>query len=351
VTGSTSSTGSPTAPDPDRVDAGPAFAAAAARDGARSVHLRVAGRSMRLEATGDLLDALQPAFGHLVQDTPPPLGALSFRAWEHDQHRHPLWDPEAPAAYRTLAGGIVARGELHATPHLEAYRPGIGIELWGPPGALHHADHTLRPAGRSTFTWADGVGLRLLHAAAVEHDGTAALLVGPSGAGKTTTAIACAERGAGQLGDDTCLVDVGARVVHSLYATSAANPDTLGRSQGGTGPVLGEAATGKVVVPLAARGALRTEAPITALVVLRSEGDSPADGPRPLAVLPTSKALFASTLLPGVAHDRLEGWFADNLRLARTVPAFEVTRGWDLDRVVAQVREAIERGRRQLEAP
>ncbi|OWY59369.1 hypothetical protein B7486_74935, partial [cyanobacterium TDX16] len=145
MTGSEPSTGTRTAPAPDQVDAGPAFAAAAARHGRRSVHLRLAGRSVRLEATGDLLDALQPAFGHLVQAAPAPLGALSFRAWEDDEHHHPLWDLEAPAAYRTASGGIVARGELHATPHLEAYRPGIGIELWGPTGALHHPDHTLRP--------------------------------------------------------------------------------------------------------------------------------------------------------------------------------------------------------------
>jgi HPr kinase/phosphorylase len=323
-------------------DATPSFSAAAARDGLQGTHLRFAGRSVHLEATGDLLDAFTPAFGHLVQPQPAPLGALRLRVWEDDEQPHPLWDLDAPEARRTADGGLVARGVPGAAPHLEAFRPGIGIELWGGTGALHHPDHTLRPAGRSTFAWADQVGLRLLHVAAVEHDGLGVLLVGPSGAGKTTTVLAAAARGLGVVGDDTCLVDVSTQVVHSLYGTSAVNQDTLGRSDAGDVAVLGEAVTGKVIVQLAPRGRLVAQAPIAALVVLRPEGE--VTGPRALGAAEAAKALAAGTVLPGIARDSLGPWFRDVLRLAREVPAFEVARGWDLDRVVAQVQEAAVRG-------
>jgi hypothetical protein len=343
VTGTTAPAGVGEPAGTTRVaDASPSFSGAAARDGLHGTHLRFAGRSVHLEATGDLLDAFVPAFGHLVQAQPAPLGALRLRVWEHDEQPHPLWDLEAPEAYRTAEGGIVARGVPGAPPHLEAFRPGVGIELWGASGALHHPDHTLRPAGRSTFAWADQVGLRLLHVAAVEHDGLGVLLVGPSGAGKTTTVLAAAARGLGVLGDDTCLVDVSTHVVHSLYGTSAVNRDTLARSDAGELAVLGEAVTGKLIVELAPRGRMVVQAPIAALVVLRAEGD--VTGPRAIGAAEAAKALTAATVLPGIARESLGPWFRDVLRLAREVPAFSVARGWDLDRVVAQVQEAARLG-------
>jgi hypothetical protein len=51
-------------------------------------------------------------------------------------------------------------------------------------------------------------GLQIVHAAAVSTDGKAALLIGSSGSGKSTTALNCAKKGMNLLADDITLVDL-----------------------------------------------------------------------------------------------------------------------------------------------
>lgn len=338
-------------------DAGPAFRAAAERHGVRFAHLRIAGRAFRLEATGDLLDVVQPTFAHLLADEPAPPDALLFRLWE-DEVPHPAWDPTGPEAQRTPDGTFVARGGRHAPAHLERFQPTVGIEHWAEPAGDRRGTATvLHPAGRATAAWAVHEGLRLLHAGAVAHDGTAALLVGPSGAGKTTAALAAARRGFAQLGDDQVLVDVAARRVHSLCATSAITADTLARADPAPPEVLGLALTGKAIVALSSWGSLVPSAPLGALVLLEPEDRTAGGattsraGPRPVRPVEAAKALVTATLHPGLGRAVVADWFADALALARAVPAFGVARGWDLDRMVADVEEAVSRGRARPSAP
>jgi serine kinase of HPr protein (carbohydrate metabolism regulator) len=61
----------------------------------------------------------------------------------------------------------------------------------------------------------------LVHGAAVGNDHGAVLIVGKSGSGKSTTALACLSSGLLYLGDDYTIIEtLPSPVVHSLYATA-----------------------------------------------------------------------------------------------------------------------------------
>src|SRR5262249_43157012 len=63
-------------------------------------------------------------------------------------------------------------------------------------------------------------GMQMVHGAAVSVGNKAALLAGAGGAGKSTTALACALAGMGYLGDDYCAVEPSSRKVHMVYRTA-----------------------------------------------------------------------------------------------------------------------------------
>ncbi|HWA44638.1 MAG TPA: hypothetical protein VHA10_15585 [Hypericibacter adhaerens] len=74
---------------------------------------------------------------------------------------------------------------------------------------------------RIPLSWfANRHGQQIVHAAAVAVDGRAALIAGGGGAGKSTTALACALSGMSYLGDDYCVIEPAARKVHMLYQSA-----------------------------------------------------------------------------------------------------------------------------------
>lgn len=70
-------------------------------------------------------------------------------------------------------------------------------------------------------------GMQMVHGAAVAMGARAALLAGAGGAGKSTTALACALEGMGYLGDDYCAIEPDAGKVHRVYCTAKVLPATL----------------------------------------------------------------------------------------------------------------------------
>ncbi len=63
-------------------------------------------------------------------------------------------------------------------------------------------------------------GMQIVHGAAVALEGHAVLLAGPGGAGKSTTALACALAGLAYLGDDYCAIEPRTGQVHMVYRTA-----------------------------------------------------------------------------------------------------------------------------------
>ena len=69
--------------------------------------------------------------------------------------------------------------------------------------------------------------MQIVHGAAIAVDGRAVLLAGTGGAGKSTTALACALAGFDYLGDDYCAVEPAAGKVHMVYRTAKLFRPTL----------------------------------------------------------------------------------------------------------------------------
>jgi hypothetical protein len=111
-------------------------------------------------------------------------------------HHHPDIDLWVDIAQGRLVGGVRTR------------RESIG---W----------HPARPLQTIFIYWLAGLRRAVLHAAMVMVDGRGALVAGPSGQGKSTTAAASVAAGLGVLGDDTVALqrtDEG-WIGHCMYAT------------------------------------------------------------------------------------------------------------------------------------
>lgn len=297
-------------------------------------HLRIAGHAFGLAADAEGTAAVEPALAHLYTDEVVPPDAPTWRVWASED-RHPLWDDAPPGPGRLADGGLVV--SRPDPPIVEVARPDGSIELWGEPGALAGGDIRAHPASTALAHVLAGRDTPVLHAGAVVWADRAALVLGPSGAGKSTTVLACVAAGADYLGDDLCALTPGDRpTVHGLYGTAKLTPETEA-AIGTPGPTLGHTPKAKRVVALPCTV---TSAPVTALVVLGAPG-ARVGGPRPIGARDALRALTSTALKAGLGAGSLEGWLRAATGLARQVPAFAVTPTWDLDRVAADVRQAL----------
>ncbi len=240
------------------------------------VHERVfgiAGGTVRVRGLGDTLFArMTEALAHLPALPRMASGApadLTIHLW--DSPGDSWTSPPSPLAWynRQQPAGTVmefetaqfdARGEL---PGFNTPRIRTAFHLW--PHVLHLLD---RNAGEGYFWieraeqlpyyelatpfrkilswWVSARGWLFAHAGAVGTAAGGVLLVGPAGAGKSTSSLACVGSPLGYAGDDCCLVSAGPRArVYSLYnsaklkggadlerfphlASLVRNPDRLG---------------------------------------------------------------------------------------------------------------------------
>lgn len=179
--------------------------------------------------------------------------------------------------------------------------------------------------------WAADRSLQFIHAAAIGDSRGGALLVGRSGSGKSTTALACLAGGLGYAGDDYCLVESGPLPqVHSLYLSAKGNAQTAALL-----PTLREALNS---APLAFEGksivfaddispsSISSGFPLRVIVVPRITGAS-TSRLEPLSPAESLRALAPSTLLqlPG---QRAAG-LARLAELVRSVPSWMLCLGND----------------------
>jgi hypothetical protein len=307
--------------------------------------LSLAGRSLRIETTSARASAaLLPAFAHLT--AAPSAGDRQAR-WtivEEDE----AWHPRAIAGngtYWLRSGGLAFVQDEPAL--LESYHPETGIELRAAPTAFATGELRAHPARRALAAWFDSPSTQVLHAGAVAHEDAAALLIGWGGAGKSTTAIACALAGAGFLGDDLVVVEAhggcqeGAEcTVHGLFATAKVNADSARALGIAAWPCLGVTAQDKVVFRVENRLRIVRSARIVALIVLAP----PVPG-RPQAAplaLPNALTAILRTSLPlAWRASAPAAWLAAAARLARRLPAYRLPVSWDLDGLAAAVREIV----------
>jgi len=318
---------------------------AAARRSADSGELdgQLAGRQVRFEFAGDffaqqLTRAL--AIDSSSADATAGERALTVHAWDAASTGVRL-DSDSWAGLMINSSSVIE--------NLSDVRYQVSLELHGALAsildratgeAFHYVpDPTLLPAWETTHparvllaTWARDQGLVTCHAAAVADGDAGLLLCGSSGAGKSTTTLACLAAGMRAAGDDYVLVEPGAPpIVHALYRSTLLELDNYRRNEG-LMPVVDHVAdqvdrrkavmfAGGAGRPLIAGGF-----PIDGLVALRVvRGSQPSY--RRTSGAAALRALAPSTLSQlGMVDSAGLARLAD---LCRSVPAFELQLGDD----------------------
>jgi hypothetical protein len=208
------------------------------------VWLDVAGAAVRLRFAGPAMEeVLLPALDHLRRE-PAAAAQLTVHVWDSASTAtsppRPAWGLDAYREHGVIRGFF---GDGFYT----VYPRGVG--------ALNLVDVDARQA----FFWIEdakslglperGAPLRMLlnlwlldrdpqlvHGAAIGSEEGCVLLIGPSGAGKTSTALSCLDSNLRHLGEDYCLLAPGEPPhVFSIYSSAKVEPATLGRI-----PELGE---------------------------------------------------------------------------------------------------------------
>jgi hypothetical protein len=183
-------------------------------------------------------------------------------------------------------------------------------------------------------------GIQFLHSAAVAKDGKAALIVGASGSGKSSTAISCLLNGLEYLGDDHCLLDLGASppAVHSVYAAAKLHGTQLARFPELHPFVVNpeRVAPDKAVAILHPSFAdlLPCSRPLVAVIVPRI-AHAAATTIEPIGPAAALAALAPSTLLQMASADR--GGLAGMARLVRGFPCFRLNLGTDSAEIASAV--------------
>ena len=257
---------------------------------AHTIEVDVAGVGVALTVVGDeLAEMLLPGFASL----PAPGGEVTAVVGAWDASVAGVAPPAPPPL--ATAGRYRAMIRRAGVPWAEAE--------WSSPLVFRSADRdrgryllgvrrssalSPREGGaplRRQLQWALGRCAVFVHAAAVGSEQAVVLIVGPGGAGKSSTALACLGAGLGFLSDDYCLVTGSPPVAHQLYSTArVADHDTahfadVAQPDVDAVPVDEESlADGKALYHVHAQhpGRIITSAPVVAVVVLdRHRGDGP----------------------------------------------------------------------------
>jgi hypothetical protein len=307
-------------------------------------HFRVSVAGQSLDVTGDAAARrFRPALSRSeVAGDGPADAVLVVEA---------VADPLGPAAHLTVGHNRLADGSFAALtatpPMLEGYRPGRAgpprLDLVVSPAALSAGDVLAQPGHVAIAAWLAHRGSWLMHAAGVALDGRGVLLIGDGGRGKTTTALAAAQRGFSYLGDDLCIVSPdasgrGQHVMHGLYATAKLNPDTRDRLGITAWHQLGTTPKGKAVAALPTEIGFALSVPLAAIVLV----GPPRHATTEVAQLSASEAIRHIGTAAGPAvktSGPTGGWLAAMAALARDVPVLGLSLDWDLDRVVGSLAD------------
>jgi hypothetical protein len=212
--------------------------AAAAAGGFDDVWLELAGRPVLLRFAGKALsDPLLPALAHLRTE-PQDEAALVVRVWDSESTSSPApapsWDRDDFREYGVIRGFFgdgfftVFEWGSRALNVVDAAR-GEAF-FW-----VRSADQLGLPERgaplRTLFNlWLTGEDVQLVHGGAVGHPDGCVLLVGKSGAGKTSTALSCLDSDMGHIGEDYCLVSAGdPPAVASLYSSAKVEAEAISR--------------------------------------------------------------------------------------------------------------------------
>lgn len=191
---------------------------------------------------------------------------------------------------------------------------------------------------RALFSWSlPSFDMHLIHAAAVGNDeGAGVLLAGPSGRGKSTTAIICAAKGMRIVGDDYVVLDTSGDLrAHTIFDIVKLRPDSPANALVPDAEALLVREDGKAHIQLSdVLGEQHIES--LDLVAIGVPKIAEQTGkPRRESGRSTLLALAPSSILqlPGTQRDT----FPALVRACRELPAYEFEVGPDIDAIPAAV--------------
>jgi hypothetical protein len=299
-------------------------------------YVEVAERCLAFEFAGAaLVEPLTRAFVRVSREPMRTRVDLTIRCWDTESTGV---SPPAPPDRALLQRGfaVASPSPLRATFSavsglLQAYEAGSSVaHVWARAASALPGWEVAAALRTLVAWWSETWSAALLHAAVVGSPSGGVLLAGASGAGKSSTALACVAHGAEYLGDDCALLaHEPGPVAHALYRTAKLDKAFLGR----TLPELSSLETelvhdrGKAILAFPA-GDLRLlgRCPIRAVCVQRIG----SAGPTRLAEVSAARALAAlapSSLLqsPGSGQGTLDAL----AKLVAAVPRYELQAGRD----------------------
>jgi hypothetical protein len=327
-----------------------AFRRAAARVGIRDHDLVLGEHRIRLRFAGAALEPrLLPALAH-VRVAPAGNPAMTVALFDTASTGAPMAPPPWGRDEYGPKGEIAGFNDDRIR---TVFVPGVDIlnvyDAARGAGVYWVASPSIVPWWESSFPlrtmihwWAVPTALQPVHAGSVGLHGRGVLVAGNSGAGKSTTTLACLEAGFGYAGDDYVIVDVESLTVYSLYGTAKLEPGNLDRF-----PALAPAvANGERLGTEKAMVFLHDTRPeslvqsldLCAVVLPR------VTGRRESHIEPTSAAAALRVLAPTTSF-HLPGYGREVMskltKLVRALPCYRLDAGTDLDQLAAAMATAI----------
>jgi hypothetical protein len=330
------------------------FETASARTGEIVRDFRVAGTSVRLRFAGDaLMPTIIPGLAYPVSGAATQ-GQCEICIWDSESTGVPLGPP--PRSWKDFTG----RGNIwgfDSARYRSAYQWGEGsvnvmdcetrqAVYWVPSHQYLPAWILSCPLRSILHWWMELNGRQLVHAAAVGHGGRGVLMPGRSGAGKSSTALACLQAGMEFITDDYLAVALDPEPrMYRLYSTAKLDPRSLPlypqlqtRCRTVSRPGLD-----KVVLFLEDGYGEQMRESLPLDLVLRPHiSGLPETTLRPAEAPEIERALASVTLvqLPHAGPRTVE--VLD--RVSRQIPGAAIHLGTDRDRIASVVQRALEAG-------
>lgn len=317
------------------------------------VHWRIAGMNVEGRFAGDLLrDRLTPVLSHLRATPPftPELTICHFDSEATGVEPPPFDWSYYPDLYTDDYGGQGEIAGMNDARHSVIHQQ-FSEELYALDRKRGLAIHWVASAKRLPYysgafslrvplhLWTRDKDIQLLHAGAVGTESAAVLLIGVSGAGKSTTSLACLDGGLRYLGDDYAAVELGdAPMVHSLYSVAKLNEDNLFRFPRLAEQIVNrDRATGEKAVILIDPSRTSAHALPLKAILMPKVTNKPFTRIVPGSRAHALKAVAPTTLHQVIAHKTLT--FEKLSRLVRTVPVYTIETGSDLNAIPRTIEE------------
>jgi hypothetical protein len=321
--------------------------------GWEDVWLDVGGEAILIRFAGPAMsERLLPALRHLrIEPAERPM--LTVRVWDSvstgTEPPRPAWGTDAYREHGMIDGFF---GDGFYT----VYPRGVGalnvVDAQTGRGFFWIADaaRVLLPEQGAPLRvllnlWLADRDVQLVHGAAIGREDGCVLLIGPSGAGKTSTALSCLDSGLRHLGEDYCLIRQGEPPqVFSIYSSAKVEPAALERMPRlqelvVSMPVLHQDEKALLDVHATRPGAMMRSARLKAIAVPRI-----VSGPE-TRVLPGSAAAALAAVAPSTML-QLPGNGPHLMRMlsatVRSVPCFALEVGSDPLRIPPVVESLLD---------